>query len=120
MSPNKSKTLSLEESQEINRMMQDQEMKNNATEYVQKPKKPKSQKRLKADQEVDAAYKAMKKVLKLRSKSELIEVLWANGLQMRQFQGALKQLLDENKALQKENDTLKSDPSENIKESKNA
>ena len=94
-----SRELSLEESQEINKMME--QNKNQSKTKVQKPKK--SAKRIEADKEVDAAYKSMKKLLKLRSKKELIEVIWSYGIQLREFQEVCKQLLEENEAIKADN-----------------
>lgn len=94
MKQNDSRELSLEESQEINEMMKQNQRQS-------KPKK--SAKRIKADEEVDNAYKAMKKLLKMRTKSELIEIVWSYGVQLREFQEVCKQLLEENESLKASN-----------------
>lgn len=50
--------------------------------------------------EVDDAYRAMKKLLKLRSKSELIEVVWTYGLQIKEMQHMLQLAIEDNKSLE--------------------
>lgn len=95
-----SRELSLEESQEINEMMKDNASKSklkSKSKSRQPPKKSKA--RQKADLQVEEAYKSMKKILKLRSKKELIEIVWNYGVQLREFQNVCQQLLEENKAL---------------------
>jgi len=89
-----SRELSLEESQEINEMMKD-----NASKYKSRQPPKKTKARQKADLQVEEAYKSMKKILKLRSKKELIEIVWNYGVQLREFQNVCQQLLEENKAL---------------------
>lgn len=50
--------------------------------------------------EVDKAYRQMKKLLKLRSKSQLIEVVWQYGLQIKELQHMLQLAIEDNKKLE--------------------
>jgi len=74
----------------------------------QKPKQSQRNKTSKPDEVVEAqaeatrAYKAMKKLLKPRTKTELIELLWTYGIQLQQMQHACQVLIEENKELKGE------------------
>jgi hypothetical protein len=52
-----------------------------------------------AQAEVKKAFNEMKKLLKPRSKHELIELIWTYGAQLQEMQFAAQQLLEENKKL---------------------
>lgn len=79
-----------------------------------KPQKPKSKSKphrnrtskpdevMEAQQTAQEAFSAMKKLLKPRSKSELIELVWTYGVQLQQLQHACQILLEENKELKGE------------------
>jgi len=52
-----------------------------------------------ATEEVELQYGTLKRTLKAYSKSQLIEIIWAYGLQLQEIQSAATFLLEENKAL---------------------
>lgn len=52
-----------------------------------------------AEAEVKKAFNDMKKLLKNRSKHELIELIWSYGAQLQEMQFVAQQLLEENKQL---------------------
>lgn len=52
-----------------------------------------------AQAEVKKAFEQMKKLLKNRSKHELIELIWSYGAQLQEMQFVAQQLLEENKQL---------------------
>lgn len=51
------------------------------------------------EQSVDEHYRAMKKLLKVRTKSQLIEIIWSYGMNLREMQEVAKILLEENTEL---------------------
>ena len=51
---------------------------------------------------VDEAFRNVKKTLKGRSKSELIQILFNQGMQLRQLQTVAQELFEHNKQLLKE------------------
>jgi len=88
MSENNNLQLSEEETKIINEMMEDNKKTIEAEQ---------------AEKTVDECYKSMKKLLKMRSKTELIEVVWNYGIQLRSMQHALQVMLDENAELKTQN-----------------
>lgn len=52
-----------------------------------------------AQAEVKKAFEQMKKLLKPRSKHELIELIWTYGAQLQEMQRVAQMLLEENKQL---------------------
>lgn len=52
-----------------------------------------------AQAEVQKAFNEMKKLLKPRSKHELIELIWTYGAQLQEMQTVAQMLLEENKEL---------------------
>tara|TARA_R110002096_G_scaffold341568_1_gene534518 strand:+ start:92 stop:394 length:303 start_codon:yes stop_codon:yes gene_type:complete len=86
--------LSQEETQIINDMMEDNK------------EKAEQEKKQQVFDSVDQAYKHMKKLLKLKTKSQLIEIIWTYGLEARNMQHALQVMLEENKELKEKNSHL--------------
>ena len=55
-----------------------------------------------ANKEAQQAFNGIKKLLKLRTKTELIELVWNYSVQITDLQNISKQLLEENKTLKGE------------------
>jgi len=55
-----------------------------------------------ATKEAQQAFNGIKKLLKLRTKSELINLVWNYSVQITDLQNISKQLLEENKTLKGE------------------
>jgi len=95
--------LSAEETKEIQGMMKENAKKAKMGGVRKKSKKaaPQKSKKKKSNVEADieSAYRQMKKILKVRTKSDLIEIIWTYGVQLREMQHALQVLLEENKEL---------------------
>lgn len=85
--------LSEEETKEIEAMMAD----NVAKAESEETKKTKSEEQLKAEAEMAAAFKKMKRALKVHSKSQLIEIIWQYGINISEMQQVSQILLEENK-----------------------
>ena len=64
-----------------------------------KSKSSKPQEVQDAQAEVKKAFNEMKKLLKPRSKHELIELIWTYGAQLQEMQQVAQMLLEENKQL---------------------
>ena len=89
----KSIELSLEETKEIEQMMES----NKLNSEVQNNEEPEDIKI--AKKEMKKAFQEMKKILKLRSKGELIELVWTYGVQLQEMQRVAQQLFEENQKL---------------------
>lgn len=86
--------LSAEETKEINKMMK--ENAKNAKKY-KNAEKASDDKQVR--KEVQEAFNGMKRLLKSRSKSELIEIIWNYGANLQEMQRVAQILLEENKEL---------------------
>ena len=64
-----------------------------------KSKSSKPQEVQNAQAEIKQAFDQMKKLLKPRSKHELIELIWTYGAQLQEMQRVAQMLLEENKKL---------------------
>ena len=89
----KSITLSEEESNEIVEMMKE-------NQKGAPKQQPQTSKEVKKEQKnVKQQYNQIKKLLKSRSKTELIELVWTYGVELNSMQHAAQILLEENKQL---------------------
>ena len=79
-----------EETLEIQKMLSENEK--------QLPTK-KTEEQIKVEQASKEAFKELKRTLKARSKTELIELIWHYGIQLQQMQHISQILLEENKEL---------------------
>lgn len=101
--------LSEEESKEIEKMMEANKAegaykatgKGGRRVKAKKPKQNKniSKEQLEAQGQAEDAYRQVKKLLKLRTKNELIEIVWSYGAQLQEMQHVAQLLLEENKQL---------------------
>lgn len=72
------------------------------TRNERKSKSSKPQEVQDAEKEIKQAFDQMKKLLKPRSKHELIEIIWTYGAQLQEMQRVAQMLLEENKKLKGE------------------
>ena len=97
---------------EVLRSRQKGAKRNPKNPYKTKPRKKrdsnkktsKPQEVEKAQEEIKQAFDQMKKLLKPRSKHELIELIWTYGAQLQEMQRVAQMLLEENKKLKGESD----------------
>ena len=103
--------LSEKESDEIAKMMQANQAegaykskgKGARRQKAKKPKQaPLSEEQAAAQSQAEDAYRQVKKLLKLRTKNELIEIVWSYGAQLQEMQHVAQLLLEENKELKGE------------------
>ena len=95
--------------------------------YAQQPHGPKTEKTLKPDdpkvlkavEEAKKQFAALKKILKHRSKGEMIKMVVQYASDIEEYQGITQQLLEENKRLRSIAESLQKRLTENEKENEN-